>query len=168
MSKIFEKPDFGTIRGYKLVYNDFATDSGVRGDLSEFAPSMTKQEFAEECDINTLMAKYEAGGAVSHVNRQTPVYMDVTQVPDLRGHLDAMREASIAFALLPAKVRKEFDNDPEKFVEFAQMPDSLERMREWGLAPPEAVPEAPIRVEMVNPPSLPLDIPSEKKGSKPA
>jgi phage internal scaffolding protein len=124
-----------------------------RADMAHFAPSMTKQEFADDCDINTLMARYEAGGAISHVNRQAPVYMDVTQVPDLRGHLDAMREASFAFMALPAKVRKEFDNDPERFVDFAQQPESLGKMREWGLAPEAVVvPEPPImRVQVVDP-----------------
>ena len=129
----------------------FRPAHGVRCDCDVFAPSMTKQEFAADCDINTLMARYEAGGAISHVNRQSPVYMDVTLVPDLRGHLDVMREASIAFASLPARVRKEFDNDPEKFVDFAQRPDSLERMREWGLAPPVVIPVEPpvVRVQVV-------------------
>lgn len=121
----------------------------VRGDLSKFAPSMTRQEFAEECDINTLMARYEAGGAISHVNKAQPVYMDVTAFPDLREALDYMSAASMAFNALPAKVRREFDHDAQKFVDYAQNSENIERMREWGLAAPPAVEPPPMRVEVV-------------------
>ena len=137
-----------------LDFNDFHKTSGVRGDMGDFAPSMTRQEFADECDINTIMSRYEQAGAISHVNRAMPVYMDVTAVPDLRGALDAMREATLAFQSLPAVVRREFDNDPQKFVDFAQDPANLEKMRDWGLAPAAEVAPAPLKVEVVNTPPV--------------
>lgn len=139
MSKSFALP----------VMIDFHLQHTMRGDMDFFEPSKTRQEFAEECDINTLMARYEAGGAITHVNKAMPVYMDVTQLPDMRGYLDIMREASTAFFSLPANVRREFDNDPQKFVDFAQAPENIDRMRGWGLAPPVPVEEPPIRVQMV-------------------
>jgi len=130
---------------------DFYKTSGVRSDMDKFEPSLTRQEFLEECDINTIMARYEAGGAVSHVNRSEPMYLDTTGYPDLQGAMDQFREASLAFAALPAKVRKEFDNDPQQFVDFASDPENLPRMREWGLAAPEKLPDAPVRVIVENP-----------------
>jgi len=141
------------------VYNDFYKTSGVRCDIDEFDPSLTRQEFAEECDINTIMARYEAGGAVSHVNKAQPVFLDTTLYPGLQASMDAFREASLSFAALPAQVRREFDNDPQKFVDFAVDPENLDRMREWGLAAPKAAPAAPVKVEVINSP------PPEKKGS---
>lgn len=149
---------------------DFQMRNSAYTDMGDFEPSKTRQEFAEECDINTLMARYEAGGAISHVNKATPRFMDVTALPDLRGFLDVMREASAAFASLPAKVRKEFDHDPQKFVDFAQSPDNLEKMREWGLAPMPAVEAPPVKVLFVNelPPSADLGDPAVKPvGGKP-
>ncbi|QCQ84572.1 internal scaffolding protein [Blackfly microvirus SF02] len=128
---------------------DFYKSSGVRSDMGVFEPSKTRQEFAEECDINTIMARYEAGGAISHVNRASPQYLDTTLYGDLQSRMDAFREATVAFNALPAAVRKEFDNDPQAFVDFAGDPANLPRMREWGLAEPERVPDPPIRVEMV-------------------
>lgn len=138
---------------------DFVVAHGVRGDLEVFEPSKTRQEFADECDINTLMARYEAGGAITHVNRAEPVFADLTQYPDFRGALDMMREASLMFASLPAKVRREFDNDASAFVDFAQNPENIGKMREWGLAAPEVVPEPPLKVEVVVPPGSPLPEP---------
>lgn len=132
---------------------DFRKSSGVRGDIDYFEPSLTRQEFAEECDINSIMEKYEKGGAISHVNRHEPVYLDTTLYPGLQASMDLFRQAATEFNALPAKVRREFDNDPQKFVDFASDPENLPRMREWGLAPPEAAPPEPVKVELVNAPA---------------
>jgi len=134
-----------------IAWHDFYKSSGVRSDLDYFEPSLTRQEFAEECDINTIMQRYEATGAISHVNRAEPVYLDTTLYPGLQASMDAFREAAASFNALPALVRREFDNDPQKFVDFAVDPANLPKMREWGLAAPEKAPEAPMRVEVVNP-----------------
>lgn len=134
------------------VMTDFYKTSGVRADMDYFEPSLTRQEFAEECDINILMERYEKTGVISHVNHAVPVYLDTTLYTGLQSSMDAFREASSSFFALPAKVRREFDNDPQKFVDFAVNPDNLDRMREWGLAPPAPVPTPAVKVELVNPP----------------
>ncbi|QCQ84615.1 internal scaffolding protein [Blackfly microvirus SF02] len=120
-----------------------------------FDDGVTRQEFADECDINVLMAQYERTGVLNHFNSVAPQYLDVSDVPDLQRSIAIVEAAETAFMTLPAKVRREFDNDAVKFVAFAQDPANLESMREWGLAAPEAVPDAPIRVEMVSP-AVPL------------
>lgn len=131
----------------------------VEHDAADYAsdtvgPSRTRQEFAEECDINTIMARYDATGVISHVDQREPVYMDFTEIPDdLQGVLAQLSAGTEAFMTLPAAVRKEFDNDPHQFLQFAANPEHLERMREWGLAEPEKAPDAPMRVEVVNPPA---------------
>lgn len=137
------------------VMTDFSVSSRERDDMGVFLPSLTRQEFADECDINTLMERYEKSGVISHVNRAQPVYMDMTVMPDLREALDLMRDATLAFNSLPAKVRREFDNDPQQFVDYAQNPDNIERMREWGLAPPVKEADPAILVKIENPVVLP-------------
>lgn len=115
-------------------------------------PSKTRQEFTAECDINNIMARYEAAGVWPFRDEVAPVYYDFTSVPNtLQAAMEQMLSAEEAFMRLPALVRKEFDNDPVRFVEYAAAPDNLKRMREWGLAEPEKVPDAPMRVEVVNP-----------------
>lgn len=115
-------------------------------------PSKTRQEFTAECDINGIMARYEAAGVWPFRDEVQPTYYDFTSVPTtLQGAMEQMLSAEEAFMRLPALVRKEFDNDAVRFVEFAALPDNLKRMREWGLAEPEKVPDAPMRVEVVNP-----------------
>lgn len=145
-------------KGVKIeILGDFRVYHNVRGDMGDWEPSLTRQEFQDECDINILMDRYEKTGAFTHVNKATPIYMDVTEIPDLRGALDIMREATVAFNSLPAKVRKEFDNDPQLFVDFAQNPDNLDRMREFGLAPPPPPEPTPVSVRVVPEPAPPAD-----------
>lgn len=130
--------------------HDFAISNGGRYHMDSFPDGMTRQEFQEECDINTIMARYEQQGVISHVNRANPMYVDWSSMPDLRGRLDKFRLAGEAFMSLPAAVRKDFDNDPVKFVEFAQNPENLEKMRSYGLAPPAPVEPPPMRVEVIS------------------
>lgn len=115
-------------------------------------PSLTRQEFAEDCDINTLMARYEKTGVINHFNNAQPRYIDLTDKPaDLQDALNILAEAKDAFMRLPALTRREFDNDPAKFVDFASDPKNLDKMREWGLAEPLPTPPEPTKVEIINP-----------------
>lgn len=110
----------------------------------------TRQEYADDCDINILLARYEKTGIFTEFNRMEPQYLDVSNVPDLQESLALIAQAERAFMTLPAAVRKEFDNDAVKFVEFAQNSDNLPKMREWKLAPPLPEEPAPMKVEVVN------------------
>lgn len=143
----------GELLNSAYVHKD-NSDPSFSIDFSD-SPSLTRQEFAAECDINTLMAQYEKTGVINHFNSGQPQYYDFEAVPDLQQSLHIMRDATDAFMRLPAAVRKEFDNDPTLFVEFATDPKNLEKMREFGLAAPAPEPEKPQKVEIVNPPPAP-------------
>lgn len=99
-------------------------------------PSLTRQEWADECDINMLMERYEKSGVISHVNQRTPQYLDLGDVPDLQTAHHIIQNATAEFMALPANVRREFDNDPMKFIKFADDPANIDRMRDLGLAAP--------------------------------
>lgn len=133
------------------LHSFYVQHSRVHPDLS--GHSMTRQEFRDECDINVLMAHYDKAGVWPMAPEGVvPEYLDLSDVPDFQAAMNLMLQAEKAFMTLPATVRREFDNDPGKFVSFAEDPAHLGQMREWGLAPPEPAPEAPARVEVVNPP----------------
>lgn len=107
-------------------------------DFVPQGPSLTRQEFADECDINVLMAQYEKTGVINHFNSAEPKYYDLTEMPDtLMGSLEHMKNAEEAFMRLPAHVRREFQNDPLDFVIYATDPNNIGQLREWGLAAPE-------------------------------
>lgn len=127
---------------HERVTLDFDGDAGI---------SMTRQEFQDECDVNILMAKYEKQGLPFGPNSmREPMYYDFTIMPtDLQSAMNIMMDAEEAFMSLPAKARLEFGNDPVQFVEFASKSSSLDKMREWGLAPPAPAPKEPLEVRVV-------------------
>lgn len=138
----------------KRVYHSFAYPDRLEVIADPGGPSMTRQEFSEECDINSLMARYEKAGGMwpFAMNNQPPAYLDLTGVPtDFREMIDYLAEADRQFMTLPAHIRRDMDNDPVKFVEFATNPENLGKMQEWGLAPRPA-PETVQKVEVVNTP----------------
>lgn len=145
----------------KYATHDFAMSNGMPASDTDLVcrdPSLTRQEFADECDINVIMARYEKTGVVSHVTQRVPMYIDWTEQPtNLMDALDIMYKADEAFMSLPATVRREFDNDPLKFVDFASNPDNLDKLREYGLAPPAVVEEA-----LVEPSATPAATPPAK------
>ena len=104
----------------------------------EVQVSMTKQSFAQESEINNIMARYEKTGVIDHVKN----HGGYANMPTDMEYQDAMQltiDAQVAFDDLPAKIRREFDNDPFKFLTFVENPENVERMAELGLL--EEVPD---------------------------
>lgn len=123
-------------------YDFFKGENGKSTVVYPGGPSMTRQEFAEECDINAIMRRYETTGVLP-ANVATPLYVDWSSIPDdLMGALEASREAEAAFMTLPAVVRKQFENNAVAFADFASDPANLDQVRAWGLAPPADPPPA--------------------------
>lgn len=144
---------------FPLSYHDFYKTNGG-GAYATFTegPSLTRQEFAEECDINTIMARYETTGQLPINNGAEPRYVDFTAFPDdLMGTMSQLSQATDAFMTLPAKVRREFDNDPHMFVDFASDPSNIDQLREWGLAKPLPEPDfKPIAAAPTAAPGAPI------------
>lgn len=147
---------------YKPVAADLTT-------ITDWSPSLTRQEFAEESDINTIMARYEQQPwPLKPLTEEA--FVDFTEIPDnLLDTLTQLEAAKDSFMRLPAKVRREFDNDPLSFVAFASDPNHLDQMREWGLAPipepqealvPTGAPSAPASAPIA-PPSSPAPAPAK-------
>lgn len=134
--------DYSLFREHPKVYADI------------YGESRTRQEFAAECNVNTIMARYKKTG-VFPMDQRKLQYVDFGDVPDLQSAMNTLIDAERAFMSLPAKVRRDFDNSPIEFVKFAEDRENLPKLREWGLAEPEKPLEAPMRVEVVNPPPAP-------------
>lgn len=97
--------------------------------------SRTQQQFADECNINKIMERHGRGEDISHLRRQGQ-YRDLTTAPTYQQAMDILNNANTAFDSLPARLRKEFDNDPQKFLEFVHDEKSYERGVALGLYTP--------------------------------
>lgn len=99
--------------------------------------SLTNQSDASEADINILVKKFGITGQLPQITGLQPLYGDFTSGDDYRAMLDRVNAAREAFEQIPAHIRKEFDNDPAKFVDFASDEKNIEKLREWKLATPK-------------------------------
>lgn len=109
-------------------------------------PSMTEQHFKDECDINNIVAQYQQTGVLPQGDRQ-PLFGDFADFPqDLQSSQAYFDDAHERFMQLPATLRKEFDNDPVKLLQFVADDNNRDRAIELGLIerPPQAnVPVSP-------------------------
>ena len=104
-------------------------------------PSRAIQSQKAEADINNIVKAFGVTGRAP-IGARLPQFGDFDGVNDYRTAIEAVREAEAAFMSIPAKVRAEFQNDPQAFADFCLNPANLAQLREWGLAPtPPAQPD---------------------------
>lgn len=96
-------------------------------------PSMTKQSFTEECNINNIIKKFQNTGQITHLNPHTPQY-GYAPVNDFRESMEIVLLANQQFQELPSNIRRRFGNSAEQFLEFAQNPENHSQLVEMGLA----------------------------------
>lgn len=95
--------------------------------------SLTRQEFVQESDLNNIMKRYASGLPPSLAGSRTPMFGDFSNIPDYQTSLQVVIDAQDRFADLPSAVRKRFDNDPGKLIEFLQNSDNRNEAVRLGL-----------------------------------
>ncbi len=110
-------------------------------------PSLTKQSFRDECDINFIMKKHEKTGLLDHVNKFNGYYGDLPQDVDYQSALNSVMEAEAAFASLTAPIRSQFNNNPAEFLAFVADPQNAEEIIALGLGRRPSVAPAPAAAE---------------------
>ena len=107
----------------------------VRTPFKFTKPSLTQQNQKKQSDVNQIMSKYEKTGILSHTSGNAPQFGDFSDIPNYQETLNTVIRAEEAFAALPAELRKSFDNDPSKFVEFCSNPQDEAELAKHGLKP---------------------------------
>lgn len=139
-----------------FLRTEFNYDMNKAGDESGLNckdPTLTKQSFAEEVDINTIVRRFHLTGEIPQ-NVRMPTFEDFTGVTDFHTAMNAIAVAREAFDKMPAEVRARFNNDPGAFVDFTADKNNLAEARKLGMVPPEELPEPeapPMRVSIVEP-----------------
>lgn len=114
------------LTGYTARFANRVTVSCAAGS------SRTKQEFKEECDINTIMKKYVSRGVLP-VGVGVGTYDDYSDATDYQEALNTLIKAKGQFDSLPSDVRKRFENNPAKFLEFISDSKNLDEAQSMGL-----------------------------------
>lgn len=137
-----------TVPFLRTPYNYDTNAAGDESGLACLEPTMAKQEFREECDINTIAERFGLYGELPE-SFTMPLEGDFTEITDYQSALNKIMAANDAFMLMPAQVRERFQNDAHQFVDFCSDPANLDEARKLGLARPVLEPPAPLRVEVV-------------------
>jgi len=103
----------GMIPAKKLDYSDGRTDQGFKGST----------------DINRLLAKAARSGTLSHLDQYQGNYGDFSGFDFMETQNKIARGTQI-FEALPSEVRREFNQSPQEFFEFANDPNNRDRLRE--------------------------------------
>lgn len=137
-------------------YNYDTTKASDEAGEKNTEPSMTKQSFAEEADINTIVKRFHLTGELPN-NVRMPTYGDFTDVPTFQDAMNAIRTATESFNAMPADIRAKFHNDPAEFVAFCDDPENYDQAKKWGLVNPN-------KTEPPAPGPLPGSIPEDAPG----
>lgn len=107
--------------------------------------NLVQHSMQAECDVNTIMARYQKTGELSHIAGMAGEYGDFYDVSDYKSGTERIMAAQSLFMELPSSIRDRFHNDPAKFIEFATDEKNIEELRSMGLAEPAPQkPEAPL------------------------
>lgn len=89
-------------------------------DVSFKLPSKTKSEFAVTCDINALVRRHGYQTLCETNFEEKPCLFghDFTTVPTYQEALNALNDMQDEFMRVPAEIRAEFENNPQKFIDF--------------------------------------------------
>jgi len=94
--------------------------------------SLAQQHFKEECDINTILQKFNITGLLPEAPL-SPRYGDFTGIGDYHTAMNRVIAVQDEFEALPAQIRARFDNDPAQLIEFLENSDNRPEAEELGL-----------------------------------
>ena len=99
------------------------------------AETKTKQSFRDECDINSIMARHQRTGAITHLQNHQGQYGFASGI-DFHESMNIVTKAQSMFNELPSSIRTKFENSPAKFLDFVQEPKNADELVSLGLAYP--------------------------------
>lgn len=95
-------------------------------------PSLTKQEYSREADMNTIIKKYRLTGQLPPT-KSFGTYADVSNIGDYQSAVMKVQEAQEVFDSLPARIRSQFENNPAQLIDWVMDPKNKEDAITLGL-----------------------------------
>lgn len=107
----------------------------ISGFSSEME-SKVQEQFADACQTDTIIRKYNMMGVNPFIAAGGSQYLDTTQIPDFICANNAQVKVKEYFEGLPSDIRLEFNNDPMQFAEIVSDPQNADYLREIGVLAP--------------------------------
>lgn len=105
----------------KRVAIDFKNDRGL-----------TEQSHKDACDIHNILRRAQKTGVLEHVNAYKGTYGTMPTGDQYHAQQNAIARANTMFETIPSKIRKKFDNDPAKFLDYVTKDENYAEMQEMG------------------------------------
>lgn len=137
-SKNGSSPTYPRYQGHYVPHRRVSENGGivnpVTGEIT-FPPSMTKQEFVKQSDINNIIKEFTLTGQISHINAQAAQgrFLDLPDQLDFQQSIHLVQHAQEAFQALPAAIRNRFHGNPAEFLAFCQDPKNADELIELGI-----------------------------------
>lgn len=96
-------------------------------------PSLTDQSYKESTDAKQIVKTFLKTGVLTNINHIEGKYADVSEVQDLYENMTKIKQVQKYFMDLPAEIRKKFDNDPQKMLEFVVDDNKEQEQIDLGL-----------------------------------
>ncbi|MTH46052.1 hypothetical protein [Intestinirhabdus alba] len=97
-------------------------------------PTRTQQQFARESDINEIVRRaITTGDTAVFTPDQRAEFYDCTSFDDYQSSVNLLNGINDDFFTLPADVRREFADDPGKYIQFVVNPENFDRCVELGI-----------------------------------
>lgn len=107
----------------------------VPGFSSEME-SKVQEQFADACQTDTIIRKYNMMGVNPFIAAGGSQYLDTTEIPSFVAAQNAQVKVKEYFEGLPSEIRLEFNNDPMQFAEVVSDPRNADYLREIGVLAP--------------------------------
>lgn len=98
--------------------------------------SKVQEQFADACQTDTIIRKYNMMGVNPFIAAGGSQYLDTTQIPSFVAAQNAQIRVKEYFEGLPSEIRLEFNNDPMQFAEVVSDPRNADYLREIGVLAP--------------------------------
>lgn len=122
---------------YNYDLDAASNESGLRCEDA----SLAQQHYKEECDINTILQKFNVTGLLPETPL-SPRYGDFTGIGDYHTALNRVIAAQEGFDALPAQIRARFENDPAQLIDFLEKEENLQEAISLGIVEKPATAEA--------------------------
>lgn len=129
MTKLLTRNLDGEAIMWKTPYNHDTDAEAARTATLNTEKSMTQQNFKDEQDINTIVARVMKTGTLPDIPIP-PMYADLSTQEDYHTMLNRIAETNGLFYRLDPELRAEYNNDPGAWLQ-----DVNEKLNNGDLAP---------------------------------
>jgi len=112
-----------------------------------------EQSHKDEVNINNIVKRHGMDLIAKTAALQQFTY-DNNPNNDFQETMNMILKAKDSFSSVPSEIRKQFDNDPAKFMDFIHNDENQQQLIDWGLAKAPETPQ-PIEVVVTNQPESP-------------